>query len=76
MQTQLFERIRWGRALTLILVLVLVVTGLSPAGNTRQAVAMGMGTDGMVCTTSPTATFTLTTKTGYIGLPDDNIVYM
>ena len=76
MHTQLLERIRWGRALTLILVLVLVVTGLSPAGNTRQAVAMGMGTDGMVCTTSPTATFTLTTKTGYIGLPDDNIVYM
>jgi FtsP/CotA-like multicopper oxidase with cupredoxin domain len=60
----------------LILVLVLALTALSPAAGAEPAAQMGMGGDGMVCTTSPTNTFTLTTKTGYIGLPDDNVVFM
>ena len=31
---------------------------------------------GMMCTTSPTASFTLTAKEGYINLTDGNVVYM
>jgi len=76
MTTQVLQPTRRGQALAVVLVLLVVLTGLSPAATIRPAAAMGMGTDGMVCTTSPTDTFTLTTQTGYIGLPDDNVVYM
>lgn len=76
MYAQLLKRIRRGAALALVLMLVLLLTAVAPAANIQPATAMGMGMDGIVCTTSPTATFTLTTKTGYIGTPDDNVIYM
>ncbi|MGC9468010.1 MAG: multicopper oxidase domain-containing protein [Anaerolineae bacterium] len=72
MHTQLLKQIRWRPALAVILLLVFV----APAINVQLAAAQAGPTGGIVCTTSPDATFTLTTKTGYIGTPDDNVVYM
>lgn len=40
----------------------------------KPASAQGPVADGMVCTNGPS--FSLTTKTGYIGTPDGNVVYM
>ena len=62
---------RW----VLVLSVVVLLSALAPASNVPPAIAQ-MGGDGLVCTTSSTATFTLTTKSGYIGTPDDNVVYM
>ena len=61
---------RWGVALFQILALIILGAGATP----RVAVAQGGPSDGIVCTTGPT--FTLTTQTGYIGTPDDNVVFM
>jgi FtsP/CotA-like multicopper oxidase with cupredoxin domain len=72
MRKQLLKRMRWG----LVLMLVLVFTSVAPASSLRPAAAQMMMNDGMVCTTRPDATFSLTTKTGYIGTPDDNVIYM
>ena len=41
-----------------------------------SAAAQGQPEVGIVCTTSPNATFSMTTTTGYIGTPDDNVVFM
>jgi hypothetical protein len=43
------------------------------AGN-RPAAAQAPPGEGVICTDGPN--FTLTTQTGYIGTPDDNVVYM
>lgn len=61
----------------LALALILLLPSAAPGANSHQAAAQAtpLG-DGMVCTTSPDATFTLTTQTGYISLPDDNVVFM
>lgn len=68
-----FKRTR----LSLSILLVMVLISSSLAFNVQPAAAMGgMGSVGIVCTTSPTATFTLTTRTGYIGTPDDNVIFM
>lgn len=53
-------------------VLALMIS-LVPSGN-GPVKAQGPLTDGMVCTNGPS--FTLTSKTGYIGTPDGNVVYM
>jgi len=44
----------------------------------KPASAQALPGEGLVCATtgSPEAIFTLTTETGYIGTPDDNIIYM
>jgi FtsP/CotA-like multicopper oxidase with cupredoxin domain len=55
---------------------VVVLSALVPASSIRPAAAQTGPSEGIICTTSPDATFTLTTKTGYIGTPDDNVVYM
>lgn len=69
-----FNRPRWGLALMLTLVLLATVL----AGGPQPAAAMDMGANGIVCTTGPgpNPTFTLTTKTGYVGTPDDNVIFM
>ena len=63
------KRMRWGLGLMLILAL----TAVALAVNFRTAAAQGPP-EGIICTNGPN--FTLTTKTGYIGTPDDNVVYM
>lgn len=72
MRTFILKRMRWGLALFLVLTVV------ASAANIQAASAVSGPTDGIVCTTaaSPAPTFTLTTKTGYIGTPDDNVVFM
>ncbi len=69
MHKQLLKQMRWG--LVLMLVLVFASAGV---GSSVQPADAQMGQDGIVCTTGPT--FDLTTKTGYIGTPDDNVIYM
>ena len=67
------RRIRW--ALVLMLVMALSV-GASTA-HPQPAAAQPVPTDGIICTNSgsPNAAFTLTTQTGYVGTPDDNVVF-
>lgn len=73
MHNHYLKRTRFSLSILLAAVLLSSILGLSA----QSARAMGgMGTNGIVCTTSPDATFTLTTKTGYIGTPDDNVIYM
>jgi hypothetical protein len=72
MRTQLFKKTRW----VLVLAVIVVLSTLAPASSGKVAIAQTGPSEGIVCTTSPDATFTLTTKTGYIGTPDDNVVYM
>jgi len=72
MRTELLKLTRWGLALALVLVLLT----LAPASHMQPVTAQTGPSEGIVCTTSPNATFTLTTKTGYIGTPDDNVVFM
>jgi FtsP/CotA-like multicopper oxidase with cupredoxin domain len=69
MRTNIVKRMRWGLALALVLLLI----SLAPLFNFQPAVAQAAG-EGIVCTNGPN--FTLTTKTGYIGTPDDNVVFM
>jgi len=67
----LIRLLRGGLAVTLLLA---VLAG--SAGGARPAAAQAAPEDGVVCTTSANNTFTLTTRTGYIGTPDDNVVFM
>ena len=56
---------------------ILLLFALASSGI-RPAVAQMAVADGMVCTSgaSPNPSFTLTTRTGYIGTPDGNVIYM
>jgi FtsP/CotA-like multicopper oxidase with cupredoxin domain len=54
--------------LLLALLSVVLLAGNGPAA------ALGPPDVGIICTDGPN--FTLTTQTGYIGTPDDNVVYM
>lgn len=64
------------RTLVFLLVILLVFT-FSTAGSQQAAGQMSMDQgSGMVCTTSDTGTFTLSTSTGTIKTPDDNTVFM
>jgi FtsP/CotA-like multicopper oxidase with cupredoxin domain len=64
------------RRLVLAFALVVLVVGLSGGSHTATAVQPGMPEVGIVCTSNPTSTFTLTTRSGYINLPDGNVVFM
>lgn len=75
MRKQYFKRIRLSLAILLVIVLAASSTVISIPQDVSAQMSMG-GSIGLVCTTSPDATFTLTTQTGYIGTPDDNVVYM
>jgi hypothetical protein len=72
MRTQNLKRTRWWVAIVLALILALFM--LFSASNTQRAAAQTATSEGIVCTNGPN--FTLTTKDGYIGTPDDNIIYM
>lgn len=70
---------RRGRILrTALLLFVMALVAATPlaGGGAVSAVHEGMPPTGLVCTTNPSATFTLTTKDGYISQPDGNVVYM
>ncbi|HRA66952.1 MAG TPA: multicopper oxidase domain-containing protein [Caldilinea sp.] len=63
---------RWGAALGIVLALLMTTSAV----NVQPAVAQSAAADGIVCTTSANATFTLRTESGYIGMSDDNTVFM
>lgn len=69
MATFINKRLRWGLALCQLLAILIAGAVINP-----QPAAAAVGGDGIVCTTGPT--FSLTTQTGFIGTPDDNVVYM
>jgi FtsP/CotA-like multicopper oxidase with cupredoxin domain len=57
-----------------VLLMLAMLTALTPAGSESTANAQGPQSEGMVCTSGPN--FTLTSRTGYIGTPDGNVVFM
>ena len=65
--------LRWG----LIALVIALLSATSPTGA-QVASAQTPPKVGIVCTTStsPNPSFTLTTKTGYINLPDGNTMFM
>ena len=67
---------RIARLLSLPLVLMMVLAAVGGGGETVTAGHEVVTPHGMVCTTDPSATFTLTTREGTISLPDGNRVYM
>jgi FtsP/CotA-like multicopper oxidase with cupredoxin domain len=71
-------RARPALALAVSSVLVSSVLLSSAAVRPTAAATQGLNTSGVVCTTStsPNPTFTLTTKAGYINLPDGTTAYM
>jgi FtsP/CotA-like multicopper oxidase with cupredoxin domain len=80
MHTALFIRIGalHRKHLWAFLLAAALLISLSAGSTILSAVAQTGTADGMVCTTgaSPNPTFTLTTRTGYIGTPDGNVIYM
>jgi hypothetical protein len=69
MQTIISKRILWGVTLLLLALLSVVLLAIN-----QSAAAEAPPGEGIICTNGPN--FTLTTMTGYIGTPDDNVVYM
>jgi FtsP/CotA-like multicopper oxidase with cupredoxin domain len=65
-----------ARLLSLPLVVMLVLGAMGGGMGKVVAEHAAMPPHGMVCTTNPTATFSLTAKEGTISTPDGNIVYM
>ncbi|MEZ4864697.1 MAG: multicopper oxidase domain-containing protein [Caldilineaceae bacterium] len=68
------SRSKWFR-LGLILVASFVLFSYM-APPSYPIVKAGPPHEGIICTTNATSTFDLTTTTGYIGTPDDNVVFM
>lgn len=64
---------RFPILLALVVALLVVALAPLPRNNTAQASHSNVG---IVCTENPSATFTLTTKTGYISMPDGNTLFM
>jgi len=76
MQNKKIKTMRWEWVVAAIFV---VAAAALVALNHRPAAAQTtLPSEGIVCTTSTPGNpiFTLTTETGYIGTPDDNVVYM
>ena len=73
MQALNLKWLRWGLVLTMVTCLMAAQLPTTPA-----AVAQAAPKVGIACTTgtSPSPTFTLTAKTGYINLPDGNTAFM
>jgi FtsP/CotA-like multicopper oxidase with cupredoxin domain len=67
---------RMSKRLALAVAVVLTVMTLTGSPTTVAAVQGTLPPTGLVCTTDPSDTFTLTTKDGYITVPDGNVVYM
>lgn len=66
--------LKWMR-LGLLLAFLVSLNAASLA-HSPAAAAQTTSTVGLACTTSATATFALTTATGYISLPDGNTMFM
>jgi FtsP/CotA-like multicopper oxidase with cupredoxin domain len=64
------------RHILVVLLLVFMTVSLSGGAQVASADHANMPPVGMVCTSNPSSTFTLTTRTGYISLPDGNVVFM
>ncbi|MCG3206748.1 MAG: hypothetical protein FOGNACKC_00347 [Anaerolineae bacterium] len=73
MQSNILKYVRWEMVLAAVFV---VAAGVLVVFTNQPVSAQTQTSEGLVCSTSPNATFTLTTTTGYIGTPDDNVVYM
>lgn len=73
---QIKRLMRKTKRLSLGLLMVALFISLSGQPQAASALPADMPAVGMVCTTNPTSTFTLTTREGYITMPDGNIVYM
>lgn len=74
MQQQSFYHKKRGVILALILVLILTSVGFPQQDAAAQMVISH--DNGIVCTSNAENNFNLTTKTGYIGTPDDNVIFM
>lgn len=72
MQINKLKHMRWE----LILATVFVIASVALIAVSYQPAAAQATSEGMVCSENASDTFTLTTATGYIGTPDDNVVYM
>lgn len=73
MQTSIQQRLGLGLALALVALAVSAIG--APAARVAAVASPGSG---IVCTTgsSPTPTFTLTAKSGYVSMPDGNTIFM
>ncbi len=60
----------------LVLALVILAVGFLPALTYSLVTAAPPSDSSMICTTNSSSTFTLTTKTGTISLPDGNTIFM
>lgn len=74
MHTKIYKRMAWVIA---AMVMILLIVS-SPLAQIRNAAAQTVPLTGIACTTSASLTpsFNLTTKTGYIVLPDGNTMFM
>jgi len=74
MDTKFRKRIPWAIALTIVTAFLIFFS----ASNVQIASAQTVNARGIVCTSKAGSnpTFTLTTKTGYINTPDDNVIFM
>lgn len=60
----------------LVLALTILVVGLLPAASLSRVMAASPSDSSLVCTSNSSSTFTLTTKTGTISIPDGNTIFM
>jgi FtsP/CotA-like multicopper oxidase with cupredoxin domain len=60
----------------IVVALSLVTAGFTAMPSVPAGAAFPYHSTGVICTESPTATFTLNTRSGYISLPDGNSAYL
>jgi FtsP/CotA-like multicopper oxidase with cupredoxin domain len=68
--------LQMSRHILVVLLLVFMTVSLTGGAQVVNAQNANMPPTGMICTSNSSSTFTLTTQTGYISLPDGNVVYM
>lgn len=73
MTLQRLKRFRW---MMILLVLALVAIPMYVAYQAPSDAAPAAPSTGMVCTSNPSSTFTLTATDGYTNMADGNIIYM
>lgn len=76
MRTKIFQWIAWVVTLTAVIGTATLL--LMPKSDPVAAQPATLPEMGVICTeeAGPNPTFTLTTRTGHVGLPDDNVVFM
>jgi plastocyanin len=65
-----------ARLLTILVLLVMILVAVNGSNGVVTAGHQEWPAHGMICTSNPSATFTLTTRGGAISTPDGNLVYM